>query len=238
MSHLPDQPESGAMVDLGFAKVDLQRQERCGLPEVIFGLGKTAEQVISIARALRDNGQPVLATRIVEKDAIQITAAFPEARYDPTCEILTIEKLAVLPGRLAVAAAGTSDLKVAEEVALTAEFFGVTVDRFTDVGVAGIHRLFHRLEDLRSADVIVAVAGMEGALPSVIGGLVDRPVIAVPTSIGYGANLQGMTALCGMLTSCSSGVTVVNIDNGFGGAYAAIQILRLLQNNSTDSSQP
>lgn len=229
MDNRPDQPAPGSMEDLGFATVDLQRQDRCGLPEVIFGIGKTASQVIAIARTLLDNNQPVLATRIKSEDSIEICQALPDAVYDPTSGILRVGKLAPLPGRLAVAAAGTSDLCVAEEAALTAEFFGAEVERFTDVGVAGIHRLFHRLEALRAADVIVAVAGMEGALPSVIGGLVDRPVIAVPTSIGYGANLQGMTALCGMLTSCSSGVTVVNIDNGFGGAYAAVQILRLLQ---------
>lgn len=216
-------------VDLKFAKVDLERRERCGLPEVIFGQGKTPAQIVKIARVLRKNSDPVLATRLEPQAMKALKKAFPKVNCHPEARVATIGALPDLPARIVVCAAGTSDLPIAEEAAITAEFFGNEVERIYDVGVAGLHRLLNQVDEVRSADVIIAVAGMEGTLPSVIGGLVDKPVIAVPTSIGYGANLQGLTALCGMLTGCASGVTVVNIDNGFGAAYAATQITRLLK---------
>jgi len=216
-------------VDLDFAKVDLQRRERCGLPEVIFGQGKTPAQIVKIARVLQQSGEPVLATRLEPAAAKALKKAFPKIKVHPVARVATLGKLPALKGRVTVCAAGTSDLPVAEEATVTAEYFGNHVERIYDVGVAGLHRLLDKVDRIRAADVILAVAGMEGALPSVIGGLVDKPVIAVPTSIGYGANMQGLTALCGMLTSCSSGITVVNIDNGFGAAYAATQITRMLK---------
>jgi hypothetical protein len=219
---------SPVMVDLDFAKVDLQRRERCGLPEVIFGQGKTPTQIVQIARVLKKNHEPVLATRLTPAAGKALLKAFPKGKHQTEARVFTLGKLPALNGQIVVCAAGTSDLPVAEEAAITAEFFGNQVERIYDVGVAGLHRLLGQVDRLRQADVILAVAGMEGALPSVIGGLVDKPVIAVPTSIGYGANMQGLTALCGMLTSCSSGITVVNIDNGFGAAYAATQITRML----------
>ncbi len=220
---------SPLIVDLDFAKVDLQRRERCGMPEVIFGQGKTPAQIVKISRVLNESGEPVLATRLSPQAGKALQKAFPKGKYHLEARIFTFGKLPRMKTKVVVCAAGTSDLPVAEEAAITADFFGNDVERIYDVGVAGLHRLLGRVEQIRQADVILAVAGMEGALPSVIGGLVDKPVIAVPTSIGYGANMQGLTALCGMLTSCSSGITVVNIDNGFGAAYAATQITRMLK---------
>ncbi|MEM1158783.1 MAG: nickel pincer cofactor biosynthesis protein LarB [Verrucomicrobiota bacterium] len=222
------QEKAPLAVDLDFAKVDLQRRERCGLPEVIFGQGKTPAQIVKIARVLQKNNEPVLATRLDPPARKALKQAFPKIRLHPEARMATLGKLPALKARVMVCAAGTSDLPVAEEAALTAEYFGNHVERIYDVGVAGLHRLLDQIERIRAADVILAVAGMEGTLPSVIGGLVDKPVIAVPTSIGYGANMQGLTALCAMLTGCASGVTVVNIDNGFGAAYAATQITRML----------
>ncbi len=220
------QPE---LADLQFAQVDLDRQKRCGAAEVILGMGKTPAQIRAIATVLKKAGQPVLITRT---NRLAYQAVRPVLKGSVFHEQASI--IAYCPAkpdprrRICICAAGTGDLPVAEEAAVTAEFFGNHVERCYDVGVAGLHRLVRRLELLRSSLVIIAVAGMEGALPSVIAGLVDRPVIAVPTSVGYGANMQGITALLGMLTSCGSGVTVVNIDNGFGAAYAANQILRLI----------
>lgn len=210
--------------DLGFAKVDHHRSLRTGFPEVVFGEGKTAEQIVQIARSLNDGAHNVLVTRLDADKAAALRAAFPSAVYDATARLATI--VCVPPrlvgrGTIAVVAAGTSDLPVALEAAVTAELLGNQVERIHDVGVSGIHRLFAHREQLRAATVLVVVAGMEGALPSVVAGLVDRPVIAVPTSIGYGASFGGLAALLAMLNSCAAGVTVVNIDNGFGAGVAA-----------------
>jgi len=215
--------------DLGFAKVDHHRALRAGVPEVIFAPGKTAAQIVGVARALRDAGHSVLITRLNPEVAADVTAAVPELTYAAHARIAYWRAGApAVRGRgvIMVVAAGTADLPVAEEAALTAELLGHTVERITDVGVAGIHRLFAHHERLRSASVLIVVAGMEGALPSVVGGLVDRPLIAVPTSIGYGASFGGLAALLAMLNSCAAGVTVVNIDNGFGAAVAAHLINR------------
>ncbi|MDX2167206.1 MAG: nickel pincer cofactor biosynthesis protein LarB [Deltaproteobacteria bacterium] len=215
--------------DLGFAKVDHHRALRAGLPEVIYAPGKTAEQIVGVARALRDSGQSVLITRLSADAAPPVLAALPELTYAATARIAHWRAAATPPngrGTIVVAAAGTADLPVAEEAALTAELLGNAVDRVTDVGVAGIHRLFAHHDRLRAASVLIVVAGMEGALPSVVGGLVDRPLIAVPTSIGYGASFGGLAALLAMLNSCAAGVTVVNVDNGFGAAVAAHLINR------------
>ncbi|HEY1173155.1 MAG TPA: nickel pincer cofactor biosynthesis protein LarB [Verrucomicrobiae bacterium] len=218
--------QGAPIADIGFAQVDTHRALRNGFPEVIFGSGKTPEQTVAIAKVIVARDQRVLITRVNEKQVKLLKRKFKNALHHETACCVTIEKkpLAKRPGTIAVVTAGTSDLPVAEEAALTAETMGNNVQRVYDVGVAGLHRLLNRIEDLRKANVLVVVAGMEGALPSVVAGLVSRPVIAVPTSIGYGANFGGLAALLGMLTSCGSGVTVVNIDNGFGAGYAASQI--------------
>ena len=215
--------------ELGFAKVDTDRRRRCGFPEVIFGMGKTAEQVVAIARVILEKENVLLVSRATGEQWRAVVAEFPDARWHEAARCITVERTALpkLRGIIAVVCAGTSDLPVAEEAAVTLEIFGNTVERITDVGVAGLHRLLAVRERLESANVVIVVAGMEGALPSAVAGLVSKPVIAVPTSIGYGANFGGVAALLGMLTSCGSGVTVVNIDNGFGAAFAAAQINRL-----------
>jgi len=219
--------------DLGFANVDTHRELRKGFPEVIFGSGKTPKQIVAIAAKLLDLGQRVLVTRIEETHAKALKRKFKRAMHHELARCVSIEKKKRKGvGAIAVLSAGTSDLPVAEEAAVTAEFMGNKVERIYDVGVAGLHRLLARVEDLQKAQALVVVAGMEGALPSVVAGLVDRPVIAVPTSIGYGANFGGLAALLGMLNSCGSGVTVVNIDNGFGGGYAASQINALAVNQA------
>jgi hypothetical protein len=215
--------------DLGFAKVDHHRIVRSGLPEVVLGTGKTAEQIIAVARRLRDSGQPVLITRLAADVAATVGAAVPELTWMADARLLFWRgETAPVGGRgtILVVAAGTADVPVAEEAALTAELMGQPVERVYDVGVAGIHRLFAHHERLRGASVLIVVAGMEGALPSVVGGLVARPLIAVPTSIGYGASFGGLAALLAMLNSCAAGVTVVNIDNGFGAGVAAAMINR------------
>lgn len=215
--------------DLGFAKVDHHRSLRTGFPEVIFAAGKTAEQIIEIARSLNDGAHNVLITRLDADKAAQVCTAFPAASYSAHARVATIiHSTPPLRGRgvILVIAAGTSDLPVAEEAALTAELLGNRVERLTDVGVSGIHRLFAHHDKLDDAAVLIVVAGMEGALPSVVAGLVDKPVIAVPTSIGYGASFGGLAALLAMLNSCAAGVTVVNIDNGFGAGTAASLINR------------
>lgn len=214
--------------DLHFAKPDYDRQQRRGMPEVIYGAGKTAPQIAAIMRALNAAGQNAFATRVTPEQAAAVQAELPAAFYHDTPRILTCD-VAPLPerkGKVAVLCAGTSDLPVAEEAAYTAERLGAQVERIFDVGVAGLHRLLSRMDRFADAKVIVVVAGMEGALPSVVGGLTDKPVIAVPTSIGYGASFHGLAALLGMLNSCASGVTVVNIDNGFGAGVAAALINR------------
>jgi NCAIR mutase (PurE)-related protein len=218
--------QAAPVADLGFAQVDTHRALRKGFPEVIFGAGKTPEQVLKIAATLLEHEQNVLATRVTAAHARVLRKKFRRAIHHELARCVTIEKkpLPKRPGTIAVICAGTSDLPVAEEAAVTAEIMGNCVERVNDVGVAGVHRLFNRLEGIRRANVVIVVAGMEGALPSVVAGLVAKPVIAVPTSVGYGASFGGLAALLGMLNSCASGLTVVNIDNGFGAGYAASQI--------------
>ena len=210
--------------DLGFAKVDHHRAIRTGFPEVVYAPGKTPEQLSQISRRIAESSSRVLITR-ASPDAYEVVKeALPEASYSDLARAIVVDRHSEaappVPGVLTVAA-GTSDLPVAEEAAITAEVMGNSVERLWDVGIAGVHRLFENLDVIRSARVIVAVAGMEGALPSLVGGLVSVPVIAVPTSVGYGANFQGLAALLTMLNSCSPGVAVVNIDNGFGAGYMA-----------------
>lgn len=215
--------------DLGYAKIDHHRGVRQGIPEVIFGSGKTAEQIIGIASAMKEKGNSnILITRLSKEKANYIKEKL-ELSYDELSGIGVVGKKSEITAEttIVVATGGTSDMPIAEEAALTAEVLGNKVVRLYDVGVAGLHRLLSRLDVLMSAKVIIAVAGMEGALASVIGGLVDCPVIAVPTSIGYGSNLGGLSALLSMLNSCASGVSVVNIDNGFGAGYLASMINHL-----------
>ncbi len=217
-------------VDTPHARVDTHRALRHGLPEVVFGLGKTPEQLAEVVSVLRDAEQRVLVTRIEADAADAVLARHPGGTHDATARLLWYgpdEVPIVGHGSITVVSAGTADWPVAAEAAGVARRFGNPVEVLKDVGVAGIHRLLASQEALRSARVVIAVAGMEGALPSVVGGLVDKPVIAVPTSVGYGAALGGIAALLGMLTSCASNVTVVNIDNGFGAAYVATLINRL-----------
>ena len=218
--------QAAPIADLGFAQVDTHRALRKGFPEVIFGAGKTPEQVVKIAGELIEREQNVLVTRITIEHAKALKKKFKHAKHHELARCVTIEKkpLPKRAGYIAVICAGTSDLPVAEEAAITAEIMGNCVERITDAGVAGLHRILSKLELLQRANVLVVVAGMEGALPSVVAGLLSKPVIAVPTSVGYGASFGGVAALLGMLNSCGSGVTVVNIDNGFGGGYAASQI--------------
>ncbi len=220
----------GDFVDLGFARVDTDRRRRCGFPEVIFGSGKEPAEVLAIAREILKNDGVLLVSRASEAQFGAIATEFPQARHHARarCVTVEIEPLPKLDGTVGVLCAGTSDLPVAEEAAVTLEVFGNRVARISDVGVAGIHRLLAERERLEACSVLIVVAGMEGALPSAVAGLVSKPVIAVPTSVGYGASFGGLAALLGMLNSCGSGVTVVNIDNGFGAAYAAAQINRLL----------
>jgi len=222
--------QAAPVADIGFAQVDTHRALRKGFPEVIFGAGKTPVQVVGIAAKLLQREQNVLVTRITVEHAKALRKKFKNAVHHEAARCVTIEKkpLPKRPGFIAVVCAGTSDLPVAEEAALTAEIMGNRVERITDAGVAGLHRILSRLETIQRANVLVVVAGMEGALPSVVAGLVSKPVIAVPTSVGYGASFGGVAALLGMLNSCGSGVTVVNIDNGFGGGYAAAQINALI----------
>jgi len=215
--------------DLGHARVDHHRSLRTGLPEVVFAAGKTAEQTVQIFTSLAADGVDVLATRATPATAQAILARHPMAVHNQVARTVALRQSPNPPtghGHVAVICAGTSDLPVAEEASVTAETFGARVTRLYDVGVAGLHRLLAVRDDLKSAHAIIVCAGMEGALPSVVGGLVAVPVIAVPTSVGYGASFGGATALLGMLNSCSPNVTVVNIDNGFGAAYTAVLIAR------------
>ena len=217
--------------DLGFARVDLHRHLRKGFPEVIYGQGKSVEQIVKIARKIKNSGSAVLGTRIEKEIFQKLKINFPEAEYYPQAKIFILRPKnkgkVKLKGKILVISAGTSDIPVAEEAALTCEVMGNRVERLYDVGVAGIHRFLAHLNKLKKAKVIIVAAGMEGALPSVVGGLVDKPVIAVPTSIGYGASFGGIASLLAMLNSCASGVTVVNIDNGFGAGCAASLINQL-----------
>lgn len=225
------QLDGAAMADLGYAQVDLHRQQRCGFPEVVFCEGKTCEWVEAVVRQLHEAGQACLATRVSEEQAAHLRQCFPQAAQDRLGRTFWLPSapgqagdVNPLVGKVTIVTAGTADLPVAHEAVATARALGCKVDLLADVGVAGIHRLFRNLDRLKGADALVVVAGMEGALPSVVAGLVARPVIAVPTSVGYGASFGGVAALLGMLNSCGSGVTVVNIDNGFGAGYAASQI--------------
>ena len=216
--------------DLGFTRIDHHRSLRKGFPEVIWGEGKTFGQILSIMKQLKAKSQNILITRLEEKKAKAIQRVFPKSRYYPGSKVLTYLAHPVKSegkGTILVITAGTTDIPVAEEAAVTAQIMGNRVETLFDVGVAGIHRLLSEREKLEAARVLIVVAGMEGALPSVVGGLVDRPVIAVPTSVGYGTSFGGITALLAMLNSCASGVAVVNIDNGFGAGYMASLINRM-----------
>jgi hypothetical protein len=225
-SSKPDRPPREA--DLGFARLDLDRLRRRGIPEVIFGSGKTAAQLAAILARLNEAGQNAFATRVTPEQAEAVQREIPNAVYEPVSRTLTrdVAPLPRLRGKVAILCAGTADIPVAEEAAVTAARMGARVERVYDVGVAGLHRLLRRLPVFADARAVIVVAGMEGALPSVVAGLIDKPVIAVPTSVGYGAALNGLTALLAMTTSCASGVTVVNIDNGFGAGVAAALINR------------
>lgn len=248
---IDERPGKG-YANMGFARLDTQRKERSGFPEVIFCSGKPDDYLVAIYRKITELEGRAFGTRATPHQAALVQEAIPAAEYDPVSRILKVERSGGASGScdtsdvsgatgvhgisgvgtasggwVAVCTGGTADIPVAEEAAQTAEFFGARVDRFYDVGVSGIHRLFNNMDEIRKADCVIAVAGMEGALPTVIGGMVRNPVIAVPTSVGYGANMQGLTALLTMINSCANGVAVVNIDNGYGAGYMATQIGRL-----------
>lgn len=248
---IDERPGKG-YTNMGFARLDTQRKERSGFPEVIFCSGKPDDYLVAIYRKITELEGRAFGTRATPHQAALVQEAIPAAEYDLVSRILKVERSGgasgscdtsdvsgdtgvhgisgvgtASGGRVAVCTGGTADIPMAEEAAQTAEFFGARVDRFYDVGVSGIHRLFNNMDEIRKADCVIAVAGMEGALPTVIGGMVRNPVIAVPTSVGYGANMQGLTALLTMINSCANGVAVVNIDNGYGAGYMATQIGRL-----------
>lgn len=214
--------------EMGYAKIDTHRKVRSGFSEVIFCSGKSDEHLINIFSKLYEADGEVFGTRASSHQYDLVKVKYPEVNYDPISKILKIEKQDKKHvGKIVVCTAGTADISVAEEAAQTAEYFGSKVKRIYDVGVSGLHRLLSQLEDIQDANCIIAVAGMEGAIASVIGGLVDKPVIAVPTSIGYGANMHGISALLTMINSCANGIATVNIDNGYGAGYIATQINRL-----------
>ena len=215
--------------DLGFAKIDHHREVRTGYPEIVYCAGKTIEQVKEIFRVMTLRENNIIGTRASQEMFDAVKEIIPDAVYHQVARIISVQrkKQEAPVTRIAVITAGTSDIPVAEEAAVTAELLGNNVLRIYDAGVAGIHRLVDKLPDIRTCRVVVVIAGMEGALASVVGGLVDKPVIAVPTSVGYGANFGGISALLAMLTSCSSGVTVVNIDNGFGAGFSASMINKM-----------
>lgn len=216
--------------DIGFAKVDHQRSKRKGFPEVVFGEGKTSEQLTAIFQRLMTRHETILATRVQQDKGQAVSDVLPEVRYDPVSRTLLYmreKRKPRLSRPIGILCAGTSDLPVAEEAAVTAMAMGNPIKRFYDVGVAGIHRLLHHMEEIKTCTVLIVIAGMEGALPSVVGGLAHQPIVAVPTDIGYGANFQGLAPLLTMLNSCASGVTVVNINNGFGAAYSASLMNRI-----------
>ncbi|QJT08733.1 nickel pincer cofactor biosynthesis protein LarB [Oceanidesulfovibrio marinus] len=234
MEQLRDFP----VMDIGHTKIDLHRALRNGFPEVIYGEGKTPEQIGEIFERMGEHAN-VLGTRVSPEAAAHVQSICPDVLYNALARTLTCARHEIdyREGEVVIVTAGTSDLPVAEEARVTCEMLGSHARVISDVGVAGIHRLLDRLDDIRPAQVIIVVAGMEGALASVIGGLVSQPIVAVPTSVGYGASLSGFTALMGMLTSCASGVTVVNIDNGFGAACAACKITKLVASLSDGKSQ-
>lgn len=225
--------QAPAAAALGYATVDLDRAARTGIPEVVYGAGKSADQIAGILLAIYGRGQTALATRVDADKAAAVLellarAGVDQVRHDPDARLVLLRggNVQALPGRLGLVCAGTSDMPVTDEVAGVASALGAEVLRIHDVGIAGLHRVLARLEDLRSCDVIIVVAGMDGALPGLVAGLVRAPVIAVPTSVGYGASFGGVAALLTMLNACAPGVSVVNIDNGFGAAYQAVLILR------------
>lgn len=216
--------------DIDIAKLDFQRKNRRGFPETIFCQGKEDFALLEIFKAFDDRKQSVLGTRASLEQYELIKTHLPQAKYDKTARIISLkyEDISKI-GNIAICTGGTADLFVAEEAALTAEFFGARVTRFYDVGVSGLHRLLSKIDQIKKANVIIAIAGMEGALATVIAGLIDKPIIAVPTSIGYGASFKGISALLTMLSTCAEGISVVNIDNGYGAAYAACQINKLIE---------
>lgn len=218
--------------DMGFAQLDTHRELRQGIPEAIFAEGKTTEQVIAIAHRLCEaTTSSVLATRVADETATALLDRFPDAEHHPVARLVVVrsQAAATISGTITVVSAGTSDLPVAEEAAVTAGALGATVERINDVGVAGVHRLLAVQERLHESDAVIVVAGMEGALASLVGGITAAPVVAVPTSIGYGASFEGLSALLAMLNSCAAGVAVMNIDNGFGAAVFALRLLRSKQ---------
>ncbi len=216
--------------EMEYAKLDIGRRERTGFAEVIFCSGKADDHLLHIFERICQAEGEVLGTRASQEQYELVKARYPQVEYDPLSRILKLEKKGKKRiGRIAVCTAGTADIPVAEEAAQTAEYFGSYVDRIYDVGVSGVHRLFSRMDQIRKANCVVAVAGMEGALASVLGGLVTNPVIAVPTSVGYGASMHGLSALLTMINSCANGIAVVNIDNGYGAGYMATQINRLAE---------
>jgi len=216
--------------DLFFAKIDHQREIRKGFPEVIFCQGKTKEQVLSIMEKILERSSKVLATRATKEIYIAVKEKIEDAQYNELARVIKVERENIeRKGKVVVVCAGTADIPVAEEAVETAMIMGSNVERVYDVGVAGIHRLFSKLDILRNANVLIVVAGMEGAIPSVVGGLIDKPIIAVPTSVGYGANFNGLSALLTMLNSCAPGIAVVNIDNGFSAGYIASMINLLIE---------
>lgn len=223
--------EEKGYIDIGFAKPDLQRQKRRGFGEVFFGPGKTKEQLFDLFTIFQQQSHPALATRCSEEQAIFLKEKGLNIAYDPVSRTIACNSPSEDKriGNVMICTGGTADIPVAEEAAKTAEFFGAEVHRCYDVGVAGIHRLFAHLEDIRKANAVVAVAGMEGALAGIIAGQIDSPVIAVPTSVGYGASFEGLAPLLTMLNSCAEGIAVVNIDNGFGAGYMAAQINRKIE---------
>lgn len=218
--------ESRSFKELSHAKIDFDREERTGFPETIYCQGKTAEQIIEIFNSFIERGENVLGTRASKEQYNIIKKEIPQVEFDDMSGVLKhiLKRRNEKIGNIVICSAGTSDMRVSEEAAQVAEYFGANVTRIYDIGVAGIHRLFSKLDKIRRANVIIAVAGMEGALPGVLAGLVEVPVIAVPTSVGYGANFEGLSALLTMLNACAEGIAVVNIDNGFGAAYIASQI--------------
>ena len=216
--------------DLGYAKLDTHRKIRSGFPEVIYCEGKSDEYITSIYQTLLNEDDRAFGTRATSAQYELVKKTIPDIQYDPISRILKVDHTKADPiGNIAVCCAGTADIPVAEEAAQTAEYFGSRVNRFFDVGVSGLHRVLSKVEDIQSANCVIAVAGMEGALASVLGGLVSNPVIAVPTSVGYGASMGGISALLTMINSCANGIATVNIDNGFGAGYIATQINRLAE---------
>lgn len=215
--------------DIGFSKVDTHREKLKGFPEIVYGEYKTAEHILAIAHKLIEAHQRVLITKLVKEKWEMIKGGLPNGIYDEIAEVYSYGQCEKMSnGEVMILSAGTADYFVTQEALLTAEWMGANVSSIQDIGVAGLGRLLSYVDDIRRADVLIVIAGMEGALPSVISGLVETPIIAVPTSVGYGANLAGMTTMLAMLTSCSSGISVVNIDNGFGAAYQAALVMRLL----------